>query len=271
MATQYNTCLNPLVVDLVSGQLMTTSDAIAGGSPQILDLQNDTIMPASELPVPASCGAGACNDSSCPYGLEITRLAMITEVTMTGTGTNKVNVTLVSAVYSGTDGGTTAYTLNLGYPGAPNVPLTIGILSVITIGAVPNGKFKGVVTQAASGATMNVWITVQSGILTACQASRKITPDVDVSCEIYPDYTASLTDIVSVTNPSLAISESTITILGEIVNNETYGAGTYGYTESGTYSGDLDTVQTIIESSYTSASLGAMLARGILQTQCIEP
>ncbi len=273
MAKVYNTCLNPLVVDLVAGQLMTTSDAIEGGSPQILDLQNDTIIPADELPVPPSCDTGACSASGCPNGREIGYLSMITDVSVSGFGTNMLHVTMNEALYTNNEDGTTpAYTIDFGDGGAV-VAITEGVPVLRGVGSLGTSYHKGTITETTGGATFQFWYHVKNNLVFAMQLRRITTPTIDMSCDLYPDYTIQVDDAVQNTNGTLAISASYIAIFNEIVNTETYGAGVYDINESGTLTTDLETpyVNDNIKATFTvSAPIGDVNNTGILRTQCIE-
>jgi len=266
-------CRNNLIIDMAKGILVPESQAYAEQLSQSINTGTSAYETANQLtPVP-TCADGKCAASECPNGKEIAYLNYIKTIATDRLGAPIFQLTIVSAEFIDNESDspvTPLYNINWG-DGSPDTGATIGIPEDHDISSLPDSLYHGIVEETTGGAYMEFWYQVIGGVLVGF-ASRSTSVELKLTCELYPNYTVTVIDTVTLVEAGTRdIENETITILGEEVLNEDYIPAVHSNSETGILTSDLNTVDETISAIYTLDGGGGPIEnRGILRTQCIE-
>lgn len=214
---------------------------------------------------PPSC---SCLDPICPLGRRLIYRNTIDDVTCVNSF-DILRVTLNTATYVDLTNDTPLapdYIIDWG-DGSPTESIVVGVVSKHDVSALAEAYYYGTITW--EDATFEFWYYVRGGGITKLQTSRTLHIAYEIGCELYPDYTITVTDDATVDNIGIATSNIKIYLIP--VSNVNYAPEVQTYSESGTLTTDLTNADNTINCAYEATGLGSSMNNiGSLRFGCNE-
>lgn len=214
---------------------------------------------------PPSC---SCLDPLCPLGRRLIYRNTIDDVTSINSG-DVLRITLNTATYVDLTSDPPLapdYIIDWG-DGSPTESILVGVELTHDVSALAESYYYGTITW--EDATFEFWYYVRGGNITKLQTSRNLHISYEIGCELYPDYSITITDDVSVDN--IGISQSNIKVYLISVSNVNYAPTVQIYSESGTLTTDLTDIDDTINCAYESVELGSSINNvGAIRFGCNE-
>lgn len=210
----------------------------------------------------------SCADPICPLGRRLIYRNTIDDVTCVNSF-DILRVTLNTATYVDlTNDPPLApdYIIDWG-DGSPTESIVVGVESTHDVSALAEAYYYGTITW--EDATFEFWYYVRGGGITKLQTSRTLHIAYEIGCELYPDYTITVTDDATVDNIGIATSNIKIYLIS--VSNVNYAPEVQTYSESGTLTTDLTDADNTINCAYEATGLGSSMNNiGSLRFGCNE-
>jgi len=214
---------------------------------------------------PPNC---SCADPNCPLGRRLIYRNTIDDVTCVN-GSDILRVTLNTATYVDLTSDPPLapdYIIDWG-DGSPTESIVVGVESTHDVSGLAEAYYYGTITW--QDATFEFWYYVRGGGITKLQLSRTLHIAYEIGCELYPDYTITVTDDATIEN--LGIATSNIKVYLTSVSNVNYAPEVQTYSESGTLTTDLTNADHTINCAYEATGLGSSMNNiGVLRFGCNE-
>lgn len=272
------TCSNVQILDIEKGIIIPASRAYHEQTPQYINTGNSTFHLKDDLvPVPG-CAEGNCLESDCPEGRELAYLSLISHVKITAPSAGQLSVELTAAMFDDNLNAipeVPVYKIDLG-DGVGYHNIVVGGTYTLDVSGFANGDYSGNIIEENSGAQFDFFYSVAGGVVENFMRERIATLAINLSCDLYPNYSIELTDYMAIQNPgssSYKATEAEVKIFDNIVDAETFiGGGVASYNTGGTLETDLVNIpapQNLVNSAQLN-TIGQIQNIGKLITQCIN-